>query len=108
MVERGFPLTRTMVKAFAWAISKRSGTDSRFNQEQGPSERWWQLFKNRHPNIHLRKSDSLERSHAEAFNPVVVWEYFDLGTICMLCDLNEPEGLSDPSAVQLAPCNFSS
>ncbi len=46
MGERGFPLTRTMVKAFAWAIAKRSGNDDRFSQE-GPSEHWWQLFKKR-------------------------------------------------------------
>ena len=30
---RGFPLTRTMVKAFAWAVAKRSGNDKRFNEE---------------------------------------------------------------------------
>ena len=30
MAQRGFPLTRTMVKAFAWAIAKRSGNDHRF------------------------------------------------------------------------------
>ena len=30
MVNRGFPLTRTMVKAFAWSIAKRCGTCDRF------------------------------------------------------------------------------
>ena len=44
MGELGFPLTRTMVKAFAWAIAERSGNDDRFSQV-GPSEHWWQLFK---------------------------------------------------------------
>ena len=34
MAERGFPLTRTIVKAFAWAIGKRSGNDARFSPEQ--------------------------------------------------------------------------
>ena len=70
MAERGFPLTRTMVKAFAWAIAKRSGNDARFSPEQGPSEHWWQLYRKRHPNIVLQKSDSLERTRAEAFNEV--------------------------------------
>ena len=78
MAERGFPLTRTMVKAFAWAIAKRSGNDARFSPEQGPSEHWWQLYRKRHPNIVLRKSDSLERTRAEAFNEVIVTEYFEI------------------------------
>ena len=77
MADRGFPLTRTMVKAFAWAIAKRSGKDKRFNPEQGPSEHWWQLFRGRHPHIVLRKSDKLDRNRAEAFNEVIVKEYFD-------------------------------
>ncbi len=37
MAERGFPLTRTMVKAFALAIAKRSGCAYRFNEELGLS-----------------------------------------------------------------------
>ena len=78
MADRGFPLTRTMVKAFAWAIAKRSGKDKRFNHEQGPSEHWWQLFRGRHPHIVLRKSDKLDRNRAEAFNEVIFKEYFDL------------------------------
>ena len=78
MAECGFPLTRTMVKAFAWAIAKHSGNDARFSPEQGPSEHWWQLFRKRHPNIVLRKSDSLERTRTEAFNEVIVTEYFEI------------------------------
>ena len=65
MAERGFHLTRTMTKAFAWAIAKRSGNDCRFSKNYGPSEHWWQLFRNRHPEFCLRKSDSLERNTRE-------------------------------------------
>ena len=61
MANHGFLLTRTMVKAFAWAIAKWSGKANRFNSEQGHSEHWWQLFKKRYPTITLLKSDSLER-----------------------------------------------
>ena len=39
MAEHGYPLTRTMMKAFAWAIAKRSGHGDRFNPETGPGER---------------------------------------------------------------------
>ena len=40
MANRGFPLTRTMVKAFAWSIAKRCGTSNTFNSEYGPGEKW--------------------------------------------------------------------
>ena len=36
MVERDFPLTRTMVKAFGRAIPKCSGRHNRFNPDCGP------------------------------------------------------------------------
>ncbi len=78
MAQRGFPLTRTMTKAFAWAIAKRSGTADRFNPEYGPGEHWWQNFRKRHPQLTLRKTDKLERSRAEALSPEIVKEYFEL------------------------------
>ena len=78
MAKRGFLLTKTMVKAFAWAIAKRSGRDGRFHPEFGPGEHWWVLFKKRHPILTLRKSVNLERSRAEALNPEIVEEYFKL------------------------------
>ena len=58
MANYGFPLTRTMVKAFAWAIAKRSGSDGRFNPQLGPGDHWWFLYKNRHPELALRRVDS--------------------------------------------------
>ena len=78
MAERGYPLTRTMVKAYAWAISKRSGKGDRSNLETGPGEKWWINFKQRHPQITLRRTDQLESSRAEALNPLIVREYFAL------------------------------
>ena len=36
MAEQGFTLTQTVTMAFAWAISKRSGTANRFNPETWP------------------------------------------------------------------------
>ena len=100
MAERGFPLTRTMVKAFAWAIAKHSGNDARFSPEQGPSEHWWQLYRKRHPNIVLRKSDSLERTRAEAFNEVIVTEYFEI-----LRNTSTTNNLTT-SPRQICPFNF--
>ena len=58
--------------------AKRSGTGERFNPDHGPSEHWWSNFMKRHPKLALRKTDSLERSRAEAFNQDIVDEYFKL------------------------------
>ena len=54
MADRGFPLTRTMVKVFAWALAKRSGNGDSFNSETGPGEHWWTRFKSRRPEITLK------------------------------------------------------
>ena len=78
MADRGFPLTRTMAMAFAWAIAKRSGKADRFNQDVGPGKHWWSNFSKRHPRLSLRRTDKLERSRAECLNPEVVDEYFEL------------------------------
>lgn len=63
-------------KAFAWAIAIRSGKDDYFRKE-GPSEHWWGGFRQRHPELTLRKPDKLEQSRAESLNPEVV-QYFEL------------------------------
>ena len=78
MAEQGFPMTREMVMAFAWAIAKRTGKAGRFNVEYGPGKHWWANFKERHPKITLRKTDKLDCCRAECLNPDVVKEYFEL------------------------------
>ena len=78
MADLGFPLTRTMVKVFAWALAKRSGNGDHFNAVTGPGVHWWTNFKSLHPEIILRRCDMLERIHAEALNQVTVNEYFTL------------------------------
>ena len=74
MAERGFPLTHSMVMAFAWAIALRSGKGSHFNPELGPGEHWWTGFRKRHPELTLRKVDRLDRSRAEYSDLEVVVE----------------------------------
>ena len=84
MANRGFPLTCTMVKPFACSIAKRCGTCDLFNTEYGPGEKWWTLFKQRHPQLALLHfwSDSDSDNND--------------GLICtILCGCNEPEGLGD-------------
>ena len=94
MAEHGFPLTRKMVMAFAWAIALRSGASERFSQN-GPSNHWWLNFKRRHPNLTLRKVDTLDRSRAQSLNADVIKEYFDLlGKV-----LTENDLLSSPRQI---------
>ena len=71
MADRDFPLTKRMVIAFAWAIAIRMNRDFRFSKN-GPSKKWWSLFRSRHPNLTLRKVDNLERCRAEALSLEVV------------------------------------
>ena len=77
MAERGFPLTPKMCMAFAWAIAIRAGKKKLFS-DTGPTMHWWINFRKRHPQLTLRKVDTLERNRAECLNPEVVKEYFDL------------------------------
>jgi len=72
-----FPLTPKMTTAFAWAIAIRAGKADRFSKA-GPSKNWFTCFRKRYPQLSLRKVDNLERTRAEALNPEVVSNYFDL------------------------------
>ena len=54
MADRGYPLTRTMVKAYGWAIAKKSINGDCFNEEFGPGDHWWANFKKRHLKVTLR------------------------------------------------------
>ena len=78
MADHGYHLTRTMVKAYGWAIGKKSGNGEHFKKEFGPGEHLWINFRKRHPKVPLQRADMLERSRAEALNPDVINEYFGL------------------------------
>jgi len=68
-----YPLTRTMVKAYGWPIAKKSGNGEHFNKELVLAEHWWINFRKRHPKVTLHRAHMLERSRAEAFNPVKLY-----------------------------------
>ena len=77
MAERGFPLTSNMARAFAWAVSLRSGTSDRFNEDTGLGKHWWSNFRARHPELTLRTADNLERSRENSLTKEVVDGYFE-------------------------------
>lgn len=72
---KGFPMTKRICKAYAWAIARRSGKHLSFNGEKGPSEKWWSGFRKRNPNLALRKADSIDRGRAHMANVTVCNEY---------------------------------
>ncbi len=78
VAERGFPLTRRMVMAYAWSLAKKLGRADRFNKDVGPGEHWWSNFRKRHPFLTLRKLDKLDRSRARNCDPVVINKHFEL------------------------------
>ena len=41
MASINHPLSIPAVKAFAWAIAKRSTNPNRFNPETGPGDKWY-------------------------------------------------------------------
>ena len=89
MAGRGFPLTVDQLCSFAFAIAKSAGKSDVFS-ESGPSQMWWRGFKNRHPNIRLRRPDILDRGRSAMTNVTVLSEYFEL-----LDQVLTKEGLKD-------------
>ena len=58
MASINHPLSIPAVKAFAWAITKRSVNPNRFNTETRPGDKWYRNFKLRH-NLTNRKPDNV-------------------------------------------------
>ena len=75
MHERHLPLTRTQAMEVAWAIDLASGTASRF-PEYGPTFKWGRGFRNRHPQLTLRKTEPVERGRVLNAAEEIVDDYF--------------------------------
>lgn len=77
MANRGFPLTIQQLIGFAWCIAREHGKESVFTKS-GPSRKWWKGFKNRHPDLSLRRPDPLDRGRACFGNVNAIRDYFQL------------------------------
>ena len=71
------PLSIPAVKAFAWAITKRSTIPNRFNPETRPGDKWYKNFKARH-NLINRKPDNVDRGRSKMGNTTVWKQHFNL------------------------------
>ena len=78
MVKCSHPLTVPVVQAFTWAIVRKNNQPSRFHAKNGPSWKWRQGFKKRHPEISLRKPDNLDRGRSRMSNQVAMDKFFKL------------------------------
>ncbi len=76
MAAQRYPITRMQVMGLAWAIAIQQGK-SCFS-ETGPSLKWWRSFRDRHPELTLRKAESIERGRVFNATGEVVEEYFEV------------------------------
>ena len=77
MHEHRFPITKLQVMGLAWAIDMDKPRESRVFGETGPSNKWWRGFKSRHPNLTLRKPESVDRGRVLNATKDVIDDYFD-------------------------------
>ena len=75
---QGFPMTRCIARQYIIAMVKRRNTDTQFNLEKGPSDKWFRKFVKRHPELAERKPETLDRSRGRMSNVTVVDQYFKL------------------------------
>lgn len=92
MADRGRPLTNRMLKKFATAILRRKEHDTQIDKNRGPSDKWCQRFRKRHPEIKLRKPDKASNPRMEVTREDIE-AYYDLleSTIDSLGLKDKPE-----------------
>lgn len=78
LANRGFPMTRSIMRQYLISIVKRSGQTTRFNLEKGPSDKWFRKFISRHAELTERTPEAQDRSRGRMSNPKVMQQYFGL------------------------------
>ena len=69
-----YPVTRSQVLGLAWAISIEKQMEC---FQRGPSLKWWRGFKRRHPQLTLRKAESVDRGRVANATSEIINDYFD-------------------------------
>ena len=78
MHERRFPIDRSQVIALAWAIDLKREPEKRVFGGQGPSLHWWRGFRDRHPQLGMRKGESIDRGRVANADHQIIDNYFDV------------------------------
>ena len=83
MANSSYPLSVAHIKAFAWAIVKKSSRESRFSSTSEPTWKWWRGFRKRHPEVTLSKPDNFDRGRSRMNNQTVMDKFFLLYKILL-------------------------
>ena len=78
MSRQGFPLTRAILRTYIISLCKSKESTSLFNLEKGPSDKWFQAFVKRHPELTEREAERYDRARARMSNSNVMTQYFEL------------------------------
>jgi hypothetical protein len=65
MADRGRPLTNFMLKKCVTAILRRKRGETQIDKNNGPSDKWCQRFRKRHPEIKLWNPDKASNPRME-------------------------------------------
>ena len=75
MADMGFGFSRHEVMRLAFQIADKSGIKHPF-KNGAAGRKWFAAFQSRHPNLTLRKPESLSYVRAKAVNPVTIQDFF--------------------------------
>ena len=75
MADMGFGFSRQEVMRLAFQIADKSGIKYPF-KNGAAGHKWFAAFRSRHPNLTLRKPESLSYVRAKAVNPVTIQDFF--------------------------------
>ena len=75
MADMGFGFSRQEVMRLAFQIADKSGIKHPF-KNGAAGHKWFAAFQSRHPNLTLRKPESLSYVRAKAVNPVTIQDFF--------------------------------
>ena len=74
MADMGFGFSRQEVMRLAFQIADKSGIKHPF-KNGAAGRKWFAAFRFRHPNLTLRKPESLSYVRAKAVNPVTIQDF---------------------------------
>ena len=74
--EQGFPMTRSIVRTYIKSIYKTNGRTPPFNKDNGPTNKWFRSFLQRHPQLKEKSPETQDRSRSRMSNTTVMDQYF--------------------------------
>lgn len=87
----GFPLTRKMIQAYVYEYAIQNNLENQFSKTRQMAGRvWMDSFLKRHPEISIRRAQTLNPARAQKLNPMIVDDHFGkLKTVMDELDLHD-------------------